>query len=111
MKQGNKSYLVGIETKKDSAVANTPPVEVTVMNDAAVVHFRPLVNRNHTSNMQRTYSSDVCFFATGKNTTHRHRWGVYLKDTLKLSTRANIGTGTLERVSSYAKLPGNWIAY
>ena len=33
---------------------------------------------------------------------------VYMKDSLKLYTRANRGTGTRKRVSSHAKLPGNW---
>ena len=33
---------------------------------------------------------------------------VYMTDSLKLSTRANRGTGTRKRVSSHAKLPGSW---
>ena len=33
---------------------------------------------------------------------------VYIKDSLKHSTRANRGTGTRKWVSSHAKLPGNW---
>ena len=33
---------------------------------------------------------------------------VYMKDSLKLSTRANRGTGARDRVSRHAKLPGKW---
>ena len=35
-------------------------------------------------------------------------WDVYVKDSLKLSTRANRGIGTRKLLSSHAKLPGNW---
>ena len=35
-------------------------------------------------------------------------WVAYQKNSLKLSTRANRGTGTRKRVSSNGKLPGNW---
>ena len=33
---------------------------------------------------------------------------MYIKDSMKLSTRGNRGTGTCKRVSANGKLPGNW---
>ena len=63
MKQGMKSDLVGcLETKNDSAVANTPAIEVKVMDGAAVVHCLPIGNRKPSPNRQRTYSSKTCVF-------------------------------------------------
>ena len=35
-------------------------------------------------------------------------WDVYIKDSLKLSTRGNRGTGTRKRVSANGKLSRNW---
>ena len=69
--------------------------------------FLPLFNPNPTSNRQGTYSSNVCFLQMGKTQRMDNACDVYIMDSLKLSTMADRGTGTLKCVSSYVKLPGN----
>lgn len=90
------------------AVANTPSVEVTVMDGAALVHFIPIGE----SKTFAEYAKDIfiprVFLELEKTQRVDLVWDVYLKDSLKLSTRANRGTGTRKRVSSHGKLPGNW---
>ncbi len=89
LKQGKKSDLVRCpETKKDSAVANTPSVEVTVLDGAAVVHFLPI----RESKTFAEYAKDVfiprVFLELEKTQRVDLVCDVYLKDSLKLSTRA-----------------------
>lgn len=109
LKQGKKSDLVGcLETKTDSDVMTTPSVEVTVMDGAAVVHFLPL----RESKTFAEYAKDVfiphVLWELSKTQRVDLVWDVYLQDSLKLSARANRGTGTRKRVSKNTKLPGNW---
>ena len=78
------------------------------MDGAAVVHIFPI----RKSKTFAEYATDVfiphVFFELGKTQRVDLVWDVYIKDSLKLSTRSNRGTGTRKRVSSHAKLPGNW---
>ena len=63
-------------------------------------------NKKLSPNKQRSYSS-TCVF--GKTQLVNFVWDVlYMKNILKLSTRANRGAGTRKRMSSHAKLPGKW---
>ena len=91
---------------RDSAVTNTSHVEITVMDD--VVH----ISRNGESKTFAEYAEVVIphvFLELGKpNAWISSGIHVYMKDSLKLSTRANRGSGTRKRVSSHAKLPGSW---
>ena len=101
MKQGNKSDLLGcLETKKDSAVANTPSVEVTVSRKVQLL----CISSNWESNRQTTYSSNMCFRNWEKTQRMDIVWDVYVKDSLKLSSR---GTRTQKRMANHAKLPGS----
>ena len=72
-----------------------------------VVH----ISSNRVSKTFAEYAETVCipcmFLGTGKTQRVDLVWDVYTKGSLKLSTRANRGTGTHKGVSSHAKLPGN----
>ena len=73
VKQGNESDLVEcLETKEDSAVANTPSVKATVMEGAAVVYFFQFGTQ--LCKIRTYYSYNIMFLELG------HVWDVGIKD-------------------------------
>ena len=96
VKQGIRSSW--IETKKDSTVANTPSVEVTFMEGAAVVHFFQLGNQICKRRIHPT-----CVFWNLENTMHELRLGCIAKRQSETFNDGKRVTGICKRLSSNAR--------
>ncbi|XP_041473687.1 uncharacterized protein LOC121422601 [Lytechinus variegatus] len=108
LKQGTKSDLVRLLEaliNTPSAVTNTPSTDVTVLDGAALVHLIPVKESKTFAEYAQEAFIPHILFELGKV---KRVDLVYLKNSLKLSIRANRGTGTRKRVSGNVKLPGNW---
>jgi hypothetical protein len=114
MRLGTKSDLVGcledLIPPRENAAAS-PPVEVMILDGAAIVNMLAPGNAKTFSD----YASQVFLPYITSQLQHRSRvdivWDEYLPDSLKADTRKKRGKGIRRRVEPYSSIPGNWQAF
>ena len=101
---------MGCLESKTSSTGLNASVEMKKVDGAAVVHLLSVGE----SKTFKQYAQEVFMSYVLLQLERIQRvglvWVIYIKDSLKLSTRENRGTGTRRRVSANVllMLPGNW---
>ena len=111
MWHGTKSDLVRcledlIPPQEDAAAS--PPVEVMILDGAAIVNMLPPGNVKTFSE----YASQVFLPYIKSQLQHTSRvdivWDEYFPESLKAETRQKRGKGIRRRVKPFSSIPGNW---
>ena len=109
LREGKKSDLVDcLQSQNKDLRSSTPIVDVRIFDGAAVVHFLPVGEAKTFGEYAKEVFLPYVMSELQKSFRVDIVWDVYLKDSLKLSTRESRGTGARRRVSQNVKLPGNW---
>lgn len=109
LRSGTKSDLLKvIKSVCETSSSEAPDVSVKVLDGAAIVHFlNPGINKTFGD-----YANNVFIPFLNREFGNVSRldviWDIYIKDSLKNTTREKRGTGQRIRVTASAKIPKGW---
>ena len=111
LREGHKSDLVKCMEKASASTAESPQVDVAILDGAVVIQMAsPGAARTF-----QEYSDNVFVPYIKKQLQPVKRvdiiWDVYRQDSLKAATREKRGSGTRRRVTSSSQIPKNWKSF